>query len=111
VGETTALNVGVTMPPVTDTLTRIDVPWTTSPFVGEITVIFTGDEGRCPRPPDGVGYGVGAGVPELVGPPEAVAEPQAVTHTSTAVRRTSNGRRIVQFPAHAIMSSGSSHTG
>ena len=90
----------VTTPPVIDTFTTSVVPWTTSPFVGESSVIFTGVEGRWPSPPTGVGYGVGAGVPEG---PSAVAELHAVRQASVAVRRTSNGRRIVSSvpcPAH-----------
>jgi hypothetical protein len=83
-------------------LTSTDVPWTTSPFVGESRVIFTGDDGRLATPPTGVGYGVGAGVPEDVGSPGD--DEHAVMPSSAAVKRTSNGRRIVQFPAHLIMS-------
>src|SRR5450631_4462503 len=97
------LTVDVTIPPVTETLTSTDVPCTTVPLTGEISVISTGDGGRCPSPPEGVGYGVGATVPELVGSPVTVADPHA-TQTRRAVRRTRNGRRIVQFPARAIMS-------
>ena len=36
----------VTIPPVIDTLTTSVVPWTTSPLVGESSVIFTGLDGR-----------------------------------------------------------------
>ena len=82
----------VTTPPVTDTLTTSVVPWTTSRFVGASRVIFTGVDGRWPRPPTGVGYGVGAGLPEPVGPPSAAADPQAVMQTTSAVRRTRNGQ-------------------
>src|ERR1700726_3438196 len=92
----------VTTPPVIDTLTTRVVPCTVSPLVGATSVIFTGVDGRWPRPPDGVGYGVDAGVPEA---PSAVAELQAVMQTSTVVRRTSSNRRIVQFPARPIMRS------
>jgi hypothetical protein len=111
VGETAPLTVDVTIPPVTETQTSTDVPCTTVPLTGEISVILTGDGGRCPRPPEGVGYGVGATVPELVGSPVTVADPHATTQTSMAVRRTRNGRRIVQFPARAIMSGSEPLTG
>src|ERR1700676_3306374 len=79
----------VTTPPVTETLTRTDVPCTTSPAVGDTRAIFTGVDGRWPSPPVGVGYEVGAGVAE---PPFADAAPQAVTHASTTARSSSIGR-------------------
>src|ERR1022692_608874 len=85
----------VTVPPVIDTLTTSVVPWTISPLLGESRVIFTGVGGRWPRPPLGVGYGVGAGVPEL---PSAVAELQAVMQTSIVVRTARSGRRMVVCP-------------
>src|ERR1700683_1263614 len=94
---------GVTMPPATATLTTTEVPWTTSPLVGDSSVIFTGVEGRWPSPPTGVGYGVGYGVG--VGGTLAADAPDAhaVTPTSTMVRRASNGRLMVQFPGLPIM--------
>src|ERR1035441_728073 len=104
VGEMAPLTVDVTIPPVTETLTSTDAPCTTVPLTGEISAILTGDGGRCPSPPAGVGDGVGAAGPELVVSACTVADPHATTQTSMAVRRTRNGRRIVQFPARAIMS-------
>src|ERR1700693_1904216 len=83
----------VTVPPVIDTLTTSVVPWTTSPLVGESRVIVTGVAGRWPSPPTGVGYGVGAGVPEG---PSAVADAHPVRPTINKVRRTRSGRRILR---------------
>src|ERR1700722_18721669 len=94
----------VTTPPVTDTLTTSVVPWTTSRFVGASRVIFTGVDGRWPRPPTGVGYGVGAVVPDPVGPPSAAADPHADMQTSSTIMRTRSGQRMIFIPARSIMS-------
>src|SRR6202035_4589466 len=83
VGVMSAVVTLVTTPPVTDTLTSTEVPCTTSPLMGATNVMFTGVDGRWPRPPDGVGYCVGAGVGE---PPSADAGAHAVTPRSTVVR-------------------------
>ena len=45
-GRDVELVVVVTIPPVIDTLTSTEVPCTTSPLVGETSVIFTGVDGR-----------------------------------------------------------------
>src|SRR5579864_7202892 len=84
----------VTTPPTIETLTTSVVPWTTSPPVGASRLIFTGVDGRWPRPPTGVGYGVGAGGPEPVAP-SAAADPHAVTQMSRTIIRTRHGRRMV----------------
>src|ERR1700674_4756247 len=81
----------VTRPPATETLPRTDVPCPTAPAFGASRVILTGVDGRWPRPPDGVGYEVGAGDAE---PPSADAAPQAVTHASAMARIASIGRVV-----------------
>jgi len=89
---------GGDLPPVIDTLTTSAVPWTTSPLVGKSRVIFTGVDGRWPKPAHRSWVWRRSRRPEG---PSAVAELHAVRTTSSEVRRTGEDVALfVPCPAH-----------